>query len=60
MLSQLHLKLALMSARSFGEDVQNESSAVYNLDLQYLLQISLLGRRELVIEDRHIVSLTPF
>ncbi len=55
-LGQLHLDCALPGAGVAGEDVQDERGAVDDLHIlsQGLLQLPLLPRRELLVEDHHV------
>ena len=50
-LGQLDLQLALAGARALGEDVQDESGAVDDLDPEGFRDIALLDRRERVVGD---------
>lgn len=50
-LSELDLEPALAGAGMLGEDVQNEGCTIEDLDLQGLLQVTLLGGAEFVVED---------
>ncbi len=56
MLRQGHLQRALSRAGPLRKDVQNQRRAVDYLHLQRLFQGALLGRRELVVEHRHVVA----
>ena len=49
--SQLHLGLAFEAAGVLGEDVEDDGGAVDGRAAEDLLQVALLGRRELVVED---------
>ncbi len=50
-MGQLHLKPAFAGARPFPEDFQDERVAVEDLGFPFALQIALLDRRELGIDD---------
>ena len=54
-LGQFHLQTPFVGASSFGEDVQDERNAVDDLYLEGFLQVLLLIRRKLVIENNDIV-----
>ena len=54
MLRQLDLEHALPARRMLGEDVQDQSGPVDHIDVKPLIQIALLGRRQLVVEDDDI------
>ena len=53
-LGQLDLQLALAGARALGEDVQDESGAVDDLDPEGFRDIALLDRRERVVGDEDV------
>ena len=53
-LGKLHLETALVGLGVHREDVQDQPAAVDDLDLEQLLEGSLLGRRELVVGDQHV------
>ena len=57
-LRQLHLQPALPRARAPREDVEDELRAVERLAADRLLDVALLRRRQLVVEDDH-VGLAP-
>ena len=44
-----------MRRRPAGEDVENQSRAVDNFDVKRALEIALLGRREIIIDQDDIV-----
>ena len=48
---QFHLRLALGSAGVLREDVEDHRGAVDGRSTEDLLQVALLGRREVVLED---------
>ena len=50
-LRQLDLEAAFAGPGTFGEDVEDEGSAVEDLDLEGVFQLALLRRAELVVED---------
>ena len=54
-LRQLHLEPSLVRLSASGEDIQDERCAVNDLYPKGLLQIPLLGRGELVVEDDQVV-----
>jgi hypothetical protein len=54
-LGQLNLEFSFMSSSFSGEYVQNQSSAVNDFDSQCLFEISLLPRRQLLIEDYCVI-----
>jgi hypothetical protein len=41
--------------RAAGEDVENQSCAVDDFDVERALEIALLGRREIIIDQDDIV-----
>ena len=51
---QLHLGPALGAAGVLGEDVEDHRGAVDGRPPEDLLQVALLGRRELVVEDHGV------
>ena len=51
-LRELDLQLALPRAGALCEDVEDQCRAVDDLDAEHLLEIVLLRRRELVVEDQ--------
>ena len=53
-LRQLYLQLALVSAGTLGENVQNQGRSIQHAHAHSLLDIALLRRRELVVEDAQI------
>jgi hypothetical protein len=53
-LRKLDLPLALPSARTPGEDVENQLRPIDHLALEFLLELAELCGRELVIEDDKI------
>ena len=53
-LRQLHLEPALARARPAREDVEDQLGAVERLALDLLLQVALLGRRELLVEENQL------
>src|SRR5581483_436865 len=53
-LRELDLQFAFVRARALGEDVEDQSRAIEHAALQELLEIALLARRQLVIEDREL------
>ena len=50
-LGQLDLQLAFVGARPLGEDVEDQAHAIDDPAAELALEIALLGRRQLVIED---------
>jgi hypothetical protein len=48
---QFHLGLALGAAGVLGEDIEDHRGAVDGGAAEQLLQVAVLGRRELVVED---------
>ena len=50
---QLHLQLALAGAGPAGKDFQDQTGAVYHLDLPGLFQIALLDGCQGVIDHHH-------
>ena len=52
-LGQLHLCLGIGCARSLGKDIEDEASAVEDLDLQLPLYVGYLLRRQIIVEDSH-------
>jgi hypothetical protein len=55
-LSQFHLKLALMAAGTLGEDFEDQTNSLNDLDTPDLLQITLLYRRQRMIKQ-HMINL---
>ena len=53
-LRRLDLQPALLRAGSLGEDVEDQLSAVDHLDLELALQVALLPRRQLLVEDQQV------
>src|SRR4051794_19947989 len=53
-LGQLHLRLALLALRVLGEDVEDQRGAVDGLDLELVLEVAQLARRELAVEDHRV------
>ena len=47
---QLHLQLALVGLRALREDFQDHLGAIEHAQLQFLFDVSLLRRRQLVVE----------
>ena len=58
-LGQFDLKLALVAARTLGENIQDQAAAVYDAALQLSLKIALLSRREYVIENNDADIVPP-
>ena len=54
MLGQFYLQLALVGGGVLPEHVQNQGRAVDELACEGVLQVTLLGWGELVIEDDHV------
>ena len=54
-LSQLHLQAALVRLRPAGKDIEDEGRPVDDLDVEDLLQVALLVRVELFVEDDQVV-----
>ena len=54
MLGQLYLQFAFVSGGVLPEHIQNQGSAVDDLACEGVLQVTLLGWGELVIEDDHV------
>src|SRR5450631_2964255 len=53
-LRELDLHRALLARRVLGEDVEDERDAIDHIDREQLLEVALLGGRELVVEDHDI------
>ena len=53
-LRQLHLQLAFARAGAAGEYVQNQLRPVQNLAVERALQVALLGRSQIRIEQDHV------
>jgi len=53
-LSELHLELAFAAAGALGKDIENQLATVDNPDFESHFQITLLGRREILIENDQI------
>ena len=49
--SELHLQLALAGLRALGEDLEDQLGAIEHAPAERLLEVSLLRRRKLVVED---------
>jgi hypothetical protein len=56
-LRELDLQASLPGAGPPGEDVQDELGAVDRLASHLRLEVALLGRREVVVEDHHVDAL---
>jgi hypothetical protein len=52
--SQLHLRLALLAGGVLGEDVEDHRGAIDGGPPEQLLEVELLGRRQLVVEDDRV------
>jgi hypothetical protein len=50
-LRELHLQLAFVAARTLREDVQNQADTIDYAARELFLEVTLLARRQLVIED---------
>lgn len=53
-LSQLDLQLAFMSARTLGEDIEDQPGTIEHTTLEGALEVALLARCQGVIEDDQI------
>jgi hypothetical protein len=53
-LGKLHLQTPLMRAGAFREDIQYQRYPVDDLDIKLFLQVILLFRRQLIIEDKNV------
>src|SRR6266851_3918608 len=53
-LRRLHLQAAFLGAGALGEDVQDQLGAVDHLDVELFLQVALLARGELFVEDEQV------
>src|SRR5690606_2315395 len=53
-LRELDLELALVTARALRKDVQNETGPIDDSALQPQLEVALLRRSEVMVEDDHI------
>ena len=53
-LGQLDLRLALFALRVLGEDVEDQRGPVDDLDLDLLLEVAQLGRRQLAVADDRV------
>ena len=53
-LGQLHLRLSLGAAGVLGEDVEDHCRTIQRGAVQDLLEVALLGRREVVVEDHGV------
>jgi hypothetical protein len=59
-LGQLNLQARLTRLGALGEDIDNQRRAVQDFDVQSLLQVALLRRAQLVVEDHHrVVGVLP-
>ena len=54
MLRQLDLEATLAGAGVLGEDVEDQRSAVEDLDVELAFEAALLPGRELVVEDHGV------
>ena len=50
-LRQFHLQLAFVAFGALGKNIQNQAGAIYYAASEALLQITLLGRRKVMIEN---------
>src|SRR5687767_11254991 len=50
-LRKLHLDFTFVAARALREDIEYETGAVYDTAVQALLEVALLHRRKLVVEN---------
>jgi hypothetical protein len=50
-LSQFYLQLAFVALRALGKNVQNQAGTIDYLASEALLQITLLGRRKIMIKN---------
>src|SRR5713226_6065563 len=53
-LRRLHLQAAFLGAGALSEDVQDQLGAVDHLDVELFLQVALLARGELFVEDEQV------
>ena len=53
-LRQFHLQLPFASARAARKNVQNQLGAIQDLAAEGALQVALLGRRQVAVEDHHV------
>ena len=54
MLRQLHLQHAFPAGGVLGEDVEDQRSAVDDVDVELLVEVALLSWRKLVVEDHDV------
>jgi len=54
MLGELDLQHALLRRGVLRKDVEDHRRPVDDVDLEHLLQVALLGRRQLVVEDDEV------
>jgi hypothetical protein len=48
-----------MSTGTLGKNIQNKAGAVNNPDIQLLLKVNFLTRRQFMINQQHIDALSP-
>ncbi len=53
-LSQLYLQLAFVGLGVLGENVKDECSAVHYFAVEDSFQLTLLARRQLIVEEKNI------
>src|SRR5262249_39260111 len=53
-LGELDLHHALLAARVLGEDVEDQGDPVHDVDVEQALEVALLRRGELVVEDHQV------
>ncbi len=60
-LRELHLQAPFMSPGTASEDIENQRGAIDDLDIEHLLKVSLLGWRQLVVDQDEVIleRLTP-
>ena len=58
-LGQLDLRLALLALRVLGEDVEDQRGPVDDLDLDLVLEVPQLARRQLAVADHRVGSAGP-
>ena len=53
-LGQFDLQLALRRVRVGGKDVEDQRGAIDHANLEAILEVALLGGRELIVDDEHL------
>jgi hypothetical protein len=56
-LGKLNLELALLRARSTGEDIEDKAGAIDDLSIERFFKVFGLARREFIVEDHDVHAL---